>query len=140
MSYQSEKIKPKIHNQPQQKSFPPQQKRRQMSKSASLIQRELRQIIAKMYPKQRQAMAEQFMKNLGEQGIEAQSLARTLTIRETDPAAMNSEEISQVATYTYEHYPEVFEAVLTQPNVVQFLSQPVLSAIVGIMAAKWLNP
>jgi len=140
MSYQSEKIKPKIYTQPQQKSFPPQQKRRQMSKSAPLIQRELRQIIPQMNPKQRQAIAEQLMKNLGEQGIEAQTLAQTLTIRETDPTAMNSEEISQLATYAYEHYPEVFEAVLTQPNVVQFLSQPVLSAIVGIMAAKWLNP
>jgi maltodextrin utilization protein YvdJ len=110
-----------------------------MSQSAPLIRRELKQILPNLNPEQRQAIADQLIKQLREQGIEQKTLEYKLTINTTDPKAMNVEDISQVATYAYEHYPEVFEAVLTQPNIVQFLSHPVLSAIVGIMAAKWLN-
>jgi len=139
MSSQSEKIKPKIQKQAQQKSFPHQPNCQPMSKSAPLIQRELKQILPNLNREQRQAIADQLIKQLTEQGIEEQTLAQTLTLQTTDPNRMNTEDISQLATYTYEHYPEIFEAVLTQPNVVQFLSHPVLSAIVGIMAAKWLN-
>jgi len=139
MSSQSEKIKPKLQKQAQQKSFPHQPNHQSMSKSAPLIQRELKQIIPNLNREQRQAIADQLIKQLTEQGIEEQTLAKTLTLQTTDPNRMNTEDISQLATYTYEHYPEIFEAVLTQPNVVQFLTHPVLSAIVGIMAAKWLN-
>ena len=140
MSFQSEKIKPKIQKQAQQKSFPHQPNCQPMSKSAPLIRRELQQIIPNLNREQRQGIADQLIKQLREQGIEEQTLAETVSIQTTDPRRMNAKDISQVATYTYEHYPEIFEAVLTQPNVVQFLSPPVLSAIVGIMAAKWLNP
>jgi len=140
MSSQSEKIKPKTQKQAQQNSFPHQPNHQPMSKSAPLIQRELKQIIPNMNREQRQAIADQLIKRLTEQGIEEQTLAQTLTLQTTNPNRMNTEDISQLATYAYEHYPEIFEAVLTQPNIVQFLSHPVLSAIVGIMAAKWLNP
>ncbi len=140
MSSQSEKIKPKTQKQAEQNSFPPQQNRQPMSKSAPLIRRELQQIIPNLNREQRQGIADQLIKQLRDQGIEEQTLAETVSIQTTDPRRMNAKDISHVATYTYEHYPEIFEAVLTQPNVVQFLSPPVLSAIVGIMAAKWLNP
>lgn len=124
MSFQSEKIKPKPQNQAQQNSFLHQQNRQQMSKSAPLIQRELKQIIPNMNLEQRQAIADHLIKQLCEQGIDEQTLANTLTLQTTDPNRMNTEDISHLATYTYEHYPEIFEAVLTQPNVVQFLSPP----------------
>ncbi|NBD18799.1 MAG: hypothetical protein GVY04_22505 [Cyanobacteria bacterium] len=140
MSSQSEKIKPKTQKQAEQNSFPHQPNHQPMSKSAPLIRRELQQIIPNLNREQRQGIADQLIKQLREQGIEEQTLAETVSIQTTDPRRMNAKDISHVATYTYEHYPEIFEAVLTQPNVVQFLSPPVLSAIVGIMAAKWLNP
>ncbi|MDR9403588.1 MAG: hypothetical protein RI580_09120 [Halothece sp. Uz-M2-17] len=124
--------------------FPPQpflkpQSQSKMSKSAPLIERELRQILPQLRPEQRQQIAHQLITQLQEKGIEEQRLKQNLSLSTMNPETMNPQQISQVATYAYQHDPEVFEAVLTQPNVVQFLSSPVLSAIVGIMAAKWLN-
>ena len=169
MSSQPEKIKPKINiNAPSiqapQARAPAQKRGKQdsswqgktqsgskqrfshphtpskMSKSAPLIQRELKQILPQINAEQRQDIAHQLLKQLQEKGVQKPTLKQTLALSTLDPAGMNSEEISEVAVYAYQYYPDVFEAVLTQRHVVQFLSSPILSAIVGIMAAKWLNP
>lgn len=110
-----------------------------MGKSAPVIERELRHILPKISPEQRQSVAQQFLKYLGNKGVEKQILKRKLSLATANAEQMKPEEISKVATYAYQHYPDIFQTVLTQPNIVQFLSNPILSAIVGIMAAKWLN-
>jgi hypothetical protein len=139
MSAQPEKIKPKINiNLPQYSSRKPKQPA-QVSKSVSVIRRELKQIIPDMNLEQRQTIADQLIEKLEARGVKQESLESNLPLTTANPQQMKADEITQVATYAYEHYPEVFEAVLTQPNLVQFLSSPILSAIVGIMAAKWLN-
>lgn len=139
MSAKPEKTKPKINiNLPQDSSRKSKQPA-QVSKSVSVIRRELKQIIPEMNLEQRQTIADQLIEKLGARGVKQESLESNLPLNTANPKQMKADEITQVATYAYEHYPEVFEAVLTQPNMVQFLSSPILSAIVGIMAAKWLN-
>ncbi|PSO48436.1 MAG: hypothetical protein BRC33_09630 [Cyanobacteria bacterium SW_9_44_58] len=110
-----------------------------MGKSTPVIERELRRILPKINPEQRQSVAQQFLKYLGNKGIEKTTLQKKLSLATTDAEQMKLEEITKLATYAYQHYPDIFQTVLTQPNIVQFLSHPILSAIVGIMAAKWLN-
>lgn len=139
MSSQTEKIKPKITIQlPYRASNQPKQPSK-VNKSVHLIQRELRQIIPEMNLEERQTIANQLIERLEARGVRQETLQSNLALTTTHPKHMNPDEITQVATYAYQYYPEVFEAVLTQPNIVQFLSSPILSAIVGIMAAKWLN-
>lgn len=110
-----------------------------MATSAPVIERELKQILPQIRSDHRQAVAQQFLKYLANKGIEKHTLKRNLALATTNVEHMLSEDVSKVGTYAYQHHPDVFQTVLTQPSIVQFLSHPILSAIVGIMAAKWLN-
>jgi ribosomal protein L28 len=139
MSSQQEKTKPKINVNLQKQTSLNQQYTKTMGKSASVIKRELKRILPKINREQRQDIAQQFLKQLGKKGIEKPFLQQQLSLSTVDPKQMNSEDISEVAIYAYQHYPDLFQSILTQRNLVQFLSNPILSAIVGIMAAKWLN-
>ena len=139
MSSQQEKIKPKITVKlPYHASTQPKQPS-QVSKSVHVIHRELRRILPEMNLEERQTVANQLIEKLEAKGVGKETLQSNLDLTTVHPKRMNPEEITQVAIYAYQFDPEVFESVLTQPNIVQFLSRPILSAIVGIMAAKWLN-
>lgn len=137
--FQKEKTKPKNNVNFKNYSFLDQQPNNKMGKSAKTIERELKQVIPKISDEQRLHLAQQLLKQLGNKGVEARSLQQTLSLSTIDPQNMNSEEISKMANYTYQNYPETFQRIFTQPNLVQFLTHPILSAIVGIMAARWLN-
>ncbi|AFZ45797.1 hypothetical protein PCC7418_3691 [Halothece sp. PCC 7418] len=126
-------------NQFPHQPFPKPQTPSKMSKSAPVIQREIRRILPKLRPEQRREIADELIAKLQEKGIDQQRIKQNLSLTTINPQAMNTEQISQVVTFAYQHDPEAFEAVLTKPKVVQFLSNPILSAIVGIMAAKWLK-
>jgi ABC-type transport system involved in cytochrome bd biosynthesis fused ATPase/permease subunit len=120
-------------------SFQHQQPNKNMGKPASTIERELKQVIPKISEEQRFSLAQQLLKQLNTREVKTKTLQQTLSLSTTDPQQMSSEEISKVATYAYQYYPDIFQTVLTQPNLVQFLTNPILSAIVGIMAARWLD-
>jgi len=136
--FQKEKTKPNNINF-NNYSFFYQQPNHKMGKSAKTIERELKQVIPKISDEQRLHLAQHLLKQLEKKGVEARSLQQRLSLSTIDPQNMNSEEISRMASYTYQYYPETFQRIFTQPNLVQFLTHPVLSAIVGIMAARWLN-
>lgn len=141
MTSNSEKTKPKLRkNQTSHLSRNPAQTLpRNMGQSSSVIKVEVRQLLNRVSLEQRQKTAQQFLEQLESQGVDQSVLQETLSLSTVNPDQMNSEEISQVAAYTYQHYPDFFQSILTEPNLVQCLSHRILSAIVGIMAAKWLN-
>lgn len=141
MTHKPEKIKPKTRQKSERNSaFPfPQNTLQKMGKSTIVIQKEMKQMLLKINQEQRESIADEFLKQLPEKGITIEEFQANFLLSTVNPKQMNSEEISKLATYIYQHDPDTFQSVLTQPNRVQFLSSPILSAIVGIMASKWLN-
>lgn len=141
MSPKKEIIEPKLtaNSQSDSSLFTHQQVPKTVEKPAPVIERELRRILPQFSSQQCQIVAQQFLQYLGNKGIDKLTLKKKLSLATANAEQMKPEEISKVATYAYQHYPDIFQTVLTQPNIVQLLSNPILSAIVGIMAAKWLN-
>ena len=103
------------------------------------MEKEIRQFLHQISPEKRHHLAEQLLKQLKNQAVEKKKPQLIVSLSTQNPQQMSIEEIAQLATYIYHHDPDTFRNVLTQPDFVQFLSNPILSAIVGIMAAKWLN-
>ena len=141
MKHHSEKIKPKLNKKLD--SNPslnlPQSTSKKMAKTAPVIKKEMKQMLLTIHKEQRENIADEFLTQLAEKGMKIEECKSDLSLSTVNPKQMNSEEISKVATYIYQHDPDTFQSVLTQPHRVQFLSPPILSAIVGIMASKWLN-
>ncbi|PNW54019.1 UNVERIFIED_CONTAM: hypothetical protein BEN50_09470 [Euhalothece sp. KZN 001] len=141
MTHKPDKIKSKPRQKLDRNSpFPfPQNTPKKMGKSTAVIEKEMKRMLLKIHQEQRESIADEFLKKLPEKGITIEEFQANFLLSTVNPKQMNSEEISKLATYIYQHDPDTFQSVLTQPNRVQFLSSPILSAIVGIMASKWLN-
>jgi hypothetical protein len=53
---------------------------------------------------------------------------------------MSPEDVSKLASFAYHSHPDIFQEVLTeQPGIMKFLSNPVVAAVLGVAAAKWLG-
>lgn len=106
----------------------------------SEMEPELRNAIAQIQPQDRDDVAREFFKRLKERGLSDRQLEQQLGLSTHHPSRMSADDVSKLASFTYHTHPDVFQDVLAQkPAIMKFLSNPLVAAVVGIMAAKWLS-
>ncbi|MBD2181378.1 hypothetical protein H6S82_24305 [Planktothrix sp. FACHB-1355] len=106
----------------------------------SEMEPELKSAIAKIQPNERDDVAREFFKRLKERGLNDRQLEQQLGLSTHHPSRMSADDVSKLASYTYHSHPDIFQDVLAEkPAIMKFLSNPLVAAVVGIMAAKWLS-
>lgn len=107
---------------------------------ASQMEPELQKAIAQIKPNQRDDVAQEFFSHLKKRGLDARTLEGKLALSSHNPKRMNADDVSKLAGFTYHNHPDVFHEVLAdQPALVKFLSNPLIGAAFGAIAAKWLG-
>lgn len=106
----------------------------------SQMEPELRQAIAKIQPNERDDVAHEFLKRLKQRGLSESSLEQQLSLSSHHPNRMTTDDVSKLASFTYHSHPDIFQDVLAEkPAILKFLSNPVVAAVFGVLAAKWLS-
>ncbi|MEO0457994.1 MAG: hypothetical protein AAF152_15640 [Cyanobacteria bacterium P01_A01_bin.114] len=101
---------------------------------------ELRQAIAKIKPNERDDVARDFFKHLKERGLSDRDLERQLGLSTHHARRMKEDDVAKLASFAYHAHPDVFKEVLSdQPALVKFLSNPLVGAALGAVAAKWFG-
>jgi hypothetical protein len=101
---------------------------------------ELQQAISRIDPKERDDVAREFLGQLGKRGLSDRDLERQLQLSTHDAKRMNADDVSKLAAFTYHNHPDIFQDVLAdQPAILKFLSNPLIGAALGAVAAKWLG-
>jgi hypothetical protein len=101
---------------------------------------ELQRAIAQIKPNERDDVARGFFKHLSKRGISDRDLERQLGLSTHHPNRMNADDVSKLASFVYHNHPDVFQEVMAeQPAMIKFLSNPLVAAVLGIAAAKWLG-
>lgn len=107
---------------------------------ASQMEPELQKAIAQIKPNERDDVAKAFFKHLKQRGLSDRDLESQLGLSSRNPNQMNADDVSKLASFTYHSHPDIFQEVLAeQPGIMKFLSNPVVAAVLGIAAAKWLG-
>lgn len=107
---------------------------------ASQMEPELQQAIAQIQPNDRDDVAREFFKRLKERGLNDRQLEQQLGLSTHHASHMSADDVSKLANFTYHSHPDIFQEVLAdKPAIMKFLSNPVVAAVFGIMAAKWLS-
>ena len=107
---------------------------------ASQMDPELKQAIAKIKPNERDDVARDFFKHLKERGLSDRDLEKQLGLSTHNPKKMNADDVGKLASFAYTAHPDVFQDVLAdQPAILKFLSNPLVGAAIGAIAAKWLR-
>lgn len=106
----------------------------------SQMEPELQKAIAQIKPNERDDVAREFFSHLKKRGIHDRDLEQQLGLSSHHPNRMNADDVSKLATYVYRNHPDTFHEVLAdQPALVKFLSNPVVGAVFGAIASKWLG-
>lgn len=101
---------------------------------------ELRKAIEHIKPKERDDVAKEMLKQLHDRGFKDRDLANQLGLSTHHAKRMNAEDVTKLASYTYHNHPDIFQDVMAeQPAIMKLLSNPVVGAVVGAIAAKWLG-
>lgn len=101
---------------------------------------ELKNAIAKIQPSERDDVAKEFLKRLKERGLNDRQLEQQLGLSTHHASRMSADDVTKLASFTYHSHPDIFQDVLAEkPAIMKFLSNPLVAAVVGIMAAKWLS-
>ncbi len=101
---------------------------------------ELKEAIAKIKPNERDDVARDFFKHLKERGLDEKHLEKQLGLSTHNPKRMNADDVGKLASFSYTAHPDVFQDVLAdQPAILKFLSNPLVGAAIGAIAAKWLH-
>lgn len=103
------------------------------------LERELQRAIAQAPPSKRQEVGARFLTHLAQKGENQSDLLQQLKLSSTSPERMSIEDLSELAIYAYHTHPEVFQLILIQPGVIEFLSNSLLITLLGILASRWLN-
>jgi hypothetical protein len=107
---------------------------------ASQMEPELQHAIAKIKPNERDDVARAFFKHLQERGLKDRTLEQQLGLSTHNPNRMTADDVSKLAGFAYHNHPDIFKEVLAeQPAIVKFLSNPVVGAALGAVAAKWFG-
>ncbi len=108
--------------------------------STEEMEPELKKAISQIKPNERDDVAREFFKHLKERGLSDRDLEQRLGLSTHHARRMNADDVSKLATFTYHNHPDIFQDVLAdQPAIVKFLSNPLVGAAVGMVAAKWLG-
>jgi hypothetical protein len=101
---------------------------------------ELRKAIAQIKPNERDDVAREFFNHLKKRGLSDRDLERQLGLSTHNPNRMDADDVGKLAGFVYHNHPDVFQEVLAdQPALVKFLSNPMIGAALGAIAAKWLG-
>ncbi len=101
---------------------------------------ELQKAIAQIKPNERDDVARAFFKHLKQRGLDEGNLEHQLGLSTHNLNRMSAEDVSKLAAFTYHNHPDIFQEVLAeQPGIMKFLSNPLVAAVLGIAAAKWLG-
>lgn len=107
---------------------------------SSQMEPELRQAIEKIKPNERDDVAKEMFKQLHERGFKDKDLAKQLSLSTHHPKRMSADDVTKLASYTYHNHPDIFQDVMAeQPAIMKFFSNPIVGAVVGAIAAKWLG-
>jgi hypothetical protein len=107
---------------------------------ASQMEPELQQAIAQIKPNERDDVAREFFSHFKHQGLSDHDLERQLGLSTRHPNRMTPDDVSKLASFAYHNHPHIFHEVLAdQPVLVKFLSNPLVGAAFGAVAAKWLG-
>ncbi len=104
------------------------------------LEPELQKAIAQIKPNERDDVARAFFKHLEKRGLKDRDLEKQLGLSTHHANKMNVDDVTKVASFAYHNHPDIFQEVLAEkPGVIKFLSNPLVAAVVGIAAAKWLG-
>lgn len=107
---------------------------------ASQMEPELQKAIAQIQPNERDDVARAFFKHLKQRGLSDRDLEKQLGLSTHNPNRMSPDDVSKLASFAYHSHPDVFQEVFSEkPGIIKFLSNPVVAAVLGIAAAKWLG-
>ncbi|MBW4508425.1 MAG: hypothetical protein KME64_18195 [Scytonematopsis contorta HA4267-MV1] len=107
---------------------------------SSQMEPELQKAISQIKPNERDDVARAFFKHFKERGLDDRHLEQQLGLSTHSPGRMTADDVSKLASFAYHNHPDIFKEVLAeQPGIMRFLSNPVVAAVVGIAAAKWLG-
>lgn len=108
--------------------------------SSAQMEPELQQAIAKIQPNQRDDVARELFSQLKKRGLDNRELEKQLGLSSHDPNRMKSDDVAKLAGFAYHSHPDIFHEVLAdQPALVKFLSNPIVGAVVGAIASKWIG-
>src|SRR5579883_478933 len=106
----------------------------------SQMEPELQKAIAQIKPNERDDVARAFLKHLKQRGLDERQLEQQLGLSTRNAGHMTADDVSKLASFAYHNHPDIFREVLAeQPGIIKFLSNPVVGAILGLAAAKWLG-
>ena len=106
----------------------------------SQMEPELQKAIAKIQPDERNNVARDFFNQLKKRGLHDRDLEKQLGLSSHDPNRMTADDVSKLAAFTYHNHPDLFHEVLAdRPALVNFLSNPMVGAALGAIAAKWMG-
>lgn len=101
---------------------------------------ELQHAIAQIKPNERDDVAREFFSHLKKRGLSERDLEHQLGLSTHHHNHMTADDVSKLAAFAYHNHPDVFQDVLAdQPALVKFLSNPMVGAALGAIAAKWLS-
>lgn len=104
------------------------------------IEPELQKAIAQIKPNERDDVAREFFKRLKERGLHDRDLEKQLGLSTHHPNHMTTDDVTKLASFTYHSHPDIFQNVLAdKPAILKFVSHPLVAAVFGIVAAKWLS-
>jgi hypothetical protein len=107
---------------------------------ASQMEPELQQAIAQIKPNERDDVAREFFNHFKKRGLSDRDLEQQLGLSTHHANRMNADDVAKIASFAYHNHPDVFQEVLAdQPALVKFLSNPMVGAALGAVAAKWLG-
>ncbi len=107
---------------------------------SSEMEPELRHAIAQIKPNERDDVARAFFKHLHGRGLNDRTLEQQLSLSTHHPNRMTADDVSKLAAFAYHNHPDIFREVLAeQPAIFKFLSNPLVGAAMGAVAAKWFG-
>ncbi len=106
----------------------------------SQMEPELRNAIAKIKPNERDDVARKFFKELKKRGLSDRDLEKQLGLSTHHASRLTADDVAKLASFTYHAHPDIFQDVLAeQPAIIKFLSNPIVGAAFGAIAAKWFG-
>lgn len=106
----------------------------------SQMEPELQKAIAQIKPNERDDVARAFFNHLKKRGLSDRDLERQLGLSTHNPNRMSADDVSKLAAFAYHSHPDIFHDVIAQqPAIVKFLSNPLIGAALGAVAAKWFG-
>jgi len=108
--------------------------------SPSQMEPELQKAIAHIQPNERNDVAQAFFKHFKQRGLDERHLEKQLTLSSHNPKHMTADDVSKLASFAYHNHPDIFHEVMAeQPAIFKFISNPVVGAALGAVAAKWFG-